>query len=47
MKIIAGVEQPTDGEILLDGKPVSLPDTAALRGSVSASCFRNSTSSRT
>jgi erythritol transport system ATP-binding protein len=29
MKIIAGVEQPTDGEILLDGKPVSLPDTAA------------------
>ncbi|MBB3937577.1 sugar ABC transporter ATP-binding protein [Aureimonas phyllosphaerae] len=29
MKIIAGVEQPTEGEIHLDGKLVSLPDTAA------------------
>ncbi|WP_062011812.1 sugar ABC transporter ATP-binding protein [Aureimonas sp. AU4] len=29
MKIIAGVEQPTTGEILIDGKPVTLPGTAA------------------
>ncbi|WP_182087318.1 sugar ABC transporter ATP-binding protein [Aureimonas sp. ME7] len=28
MKIIAGVEQPTTGEVILDGQPVSLPDTA-------------------
>ena len=28
MKIIAGVEQPTTGRILLDGKPVSFPTTA-------------------
>ena len=34
MKIIAGVEQPTDGEILLEGRQVSFADTmdAARRG---------------
>ena len=31
MKIIAGVEQPTTGEVILDGKPISLPTTAAAR----------------
>ena len=29
MKIIAGVERPTLGRILLDGQPVQFPDTAA------------------
>src|SRR5688572_24589927 len=28
MKIIAGVEQPTEGRILIDGKPVSLASTS-------------------
>jgi erythritol transport system ATP-binding protein len=34
MKIIAGVEQPTEGRILIDGKPISLASTsdAAKRG---------------
>ncbi|WP_082529538.1 sugar ABC transporter ATP-binding protein [Aurantimonas sp. Leaf443] len=31
MKIIAGVEQPTTGEIVLDGQPIALPSTAAAR----------------
>jgi erythritol transport system ATP-binding protein len=29
MKIIAGVEQPTEGQILMGGEPVTLSDTAA------------------
>ena len=31
MKVLAGVEQPTDGRILMDGQPVVMPTVTAAR----------------
>ena len=41
VKIIAGVEQPTAGRILLDGVPVPFADTAEAMLMGSAWCSRN------
>ena len=47
VKILAGVEQPTSGELLLEGEPVQLRVAARRQGSAgstsfirSCSCFR-------
>ena len=47
MKILAGVEQPTSGRVLMDGQPVELPSVRRPRSTASASSSRSSTSAPT